>query len=270
MITSPVDPVKAAAPTTGLYASAVKPPGGDRWESGMAWRPERCIALQTFGPCTDPDTLPVEPDAGVAYHFPTGYRVRDYCTTIGGELDTSRLQRQADAVLSYALAHELWTGEQSIADPGELPGSVPFVNDHLAAASATTIVGTGTLAEKFGQLEQEAREAALGQQVFLHIPIHLVTPLAEKLRRSGQMLYTALDSVVVADGGYPGTGPAGTGTEWAYATGPVQVRASALEIYDDPTQTVNRQNNRQEIWASRFIAATFDPCLHLAMNLAAA
>jgi hypothetical protein len=267
-IIAPIEAIPAAAPNVGLLSSARRPNDGARWEGGFAWRPERCITTQGFSPCTNPDAPDFIADGGgVQYHVPVGYRVRDYCTTIGGQLDEDRVRRQAEAVASYEIAHELWTGEISAADPVTIEGS-PFVNPHLASTDATTVVGTGTFAERLGQLEEAARVAAKGQQVFLHVPIHLITPVANLLIRRGEALYTALDSVVVADAGYIGTSPAGAAGEWMYATGPVAVRMTPVEVEFDPAETIDRRINRQEIWADRLFAAYFDPCVHLAMDTA--
>lgn len=264
---APVDPVQAAAPSVGLLTSSRQINDGSRWELGMAWRPEYCITAQGFSPCGDIVGVPVDLGIGVQYYIPPAYRVRDFCTTLGGLLDEERVRRQMEAIASFEVAQELWTGALTTANPDTINGA-PHTNLRLASTDATTVVGTGTVAERLGQLEEAARRVALGQQVFLHVPIHLITPIANLLTRRGNVLYTALDSVVVADAGYPGTGPAGTGTTWMYATGPVQTRLSAINVEFEPDETINRRTNRQEIWGDRQFAATFDPCIHMAMNSA--
>ncbi len=54
---------RAAPPTTGLVASA--PPAlddGARWESGLAWVPERCgIGYQLVPWCSDTDPVLIAP-----------------------------------------------------------------------------------------------------------------------------------------------------------------------------------------------------------------
>lgn len=66
----------------------------------------------------------------------------------------------------------------------------------------------------------------------------------------------------------PGVAPSTEPGTWIYATGPVQVRLSPIEVINDQRETVDRETNRQEIWAERLFAATFDPCTHYAMNVA--
>jgi hypothetical protein len=260
-----VQPVRAAPPTTGLVASAVQPRDDVRWESGFSWLPERCITHQGFSPCGTLDGEPDESPASVAHYLPPGFRVRDICTTLDGARNADRVRRQAEAVTSFIVARELWTGTLTQADPGTVDGS-PYVNPFLADGNATEVAAPTDLTLAIATLEQEARVAANGQQVFIHLPMGMLPPVAN-VRRVGNVLYTANDSVLVADAGYDGTGP-DPGT-WLYATGPVQVRLSPVEIIDDAVQTVDRTTNRQEIWAERVFAATFDPCVHLAMNVAA-
>jgi hypothetical protein len=267
MIPETIAAPQARAQATGtLWAAAVKPDGG-RWQTGLAWRPERCFTVAGFGPCDGSPAVPAEPDITLPQVYPVGYRVSDECTTLGGTLDTSRVQRQADAVLSYELAHELWTGALSIADPVTVDGS-PYVNPHLASADATVVPSTvTTVAGRLGALEQAAMAQAFGQQVVLHVPARYLLEIGSLLVIRGDSLYTPLGSVVVADAGYPGTGPAGTGDSWAYATGPVMAFSSQLELVTDMAATLNRLTNRRKVWATRYIAAAYDPCSHLAIDL---
>lgn len=66
----------------------------------------------------------------------------------------------------------------------------------------------------------------------------------------------------------PGVAPSFEAGTWMYATGPVQVRMTSINVISDPRETVDRATNRQEIWAERVFAATFDPCVHFALNVA--
>lgn len=266
MIPENMDAIPAIAQPTGTLWAAARKPDVGRWGGGVAWRPERCFTIAGFGPCNDTPGVPDEPDIVLGQVYPVGYRVSDECTTLGGQLDTSRVQRQADAVLSYELAHELWTGALSIADPVTVDGA-PYVNPHLASADATTVASTATgVAARLAALEQAAMEQAHGQQVFLHVPAHLILPLANLLVQRGDTLYTVLGNVVTADAGYPGTGPAGTGTSWAYATGPIAAFRSELELATDMQSTLNRRTNRRKVWGTRYIAVAFDTCSHLAID----
>lgn len=216
-MTTPVEPVQALPPTTGLVASA-RPPrdNTERWEQGFAWRPETCIAHQGYTPCGEVSGAPEDLDIGAVYYFPPGYRVRDYCTTLGGELDAERVRRQAEAAASWIVAQELWTGSLTEADPAELPGGAgPYVNPYLANGNAeqvTPATWQTSILQRLVALESAARDAAKGQQVFLHVPPAVLADIEDYIRRQGNLIYTPLDSVVVADAGYPGTGDITPGT----------------------------------------------------------
>jgi len=366
-----VQPAPATPPTTGLVQSAMRP-ADTGWEQGLVWRPERCVTWQGFSPCGTLTGSPATPNTDLVYYVPPGFRVRDVCTTLSGARDTARVRRQADAITSYVVARELWTGALTEADPGTVNGS-PYVNPYLADGNATPVAAPADLDRAVNYLEQAAMDAAPGMQVFIHMPIS-VLPRVSDIRRVGNVLYTASDNVIVADSGYTGAGAPVAGTAevqtitvtggptggtftvtfnsqttapiafnapattvatdlnalsnldgvtvtgaaggpytvtfpvamgnvaqmtadgtaltggttpgvtvatttpgvapstepgtWIYATGPVQVRLTPIDVIDDPAQTVDRGANTQEIWAERLFAATFDPCVHFAMNVA--
>jgi hypothetical protein len=265
MIAAPVNGAPAKAQLTGSLLAAALPGGSSaRWENGVSWRPERCFTAAGFAPCDPTPGIPPYEPVGPQQTYPLGFRVRDVCTTLGGELDAERVRRQVEAATSFHVARELWTGVLSTANPVDT-----YVNPFLA--DDPTVVATtasGVLA-RLGALEQAAMEDAYGQQVFLHVPAHVVLPIANELERRGELLYTPLGNVVVADAGYPGSGPADTGTEWAYSTGPVTVHLSPVEVMSDPAQTIDRSINRQEIWGMRLFAAAYDPCTIFAIDTSA-
>lgn len=268
-----VPAVLAAPPTTGLVASAQRPPDdGTRWETGLAWVPERCgLTYQLLPLCSASDPGAYTPERGAAsYHRPVGVRFATECSTMGGELDTERARRMAEATTPFVIARELWDGALGQTDPYTV-GGVSLTNRRLASTTAT-VVGSGgsELLYGLGRLEQVAVEATRGQRVMLHIPVRLAAKLADFGRRVGSDFLTRLDNLIVADAGYPGTGPAGQAVEptaWAYATPLVQVRMSPLAVVTDPSQTVDRARNTVTVWAERVFAATFDPCAHFATEI---
>lgn len=275
MMFTEVQPVQAAAPTTGLLVSAIRPRGesDQDWANGFAWRTERCPSWQGYEPCDTLETAPPADGNGIEYHRPVAYRVRDECTTLSGAFDTSRVERMADAVASHVIAEELWEGTLTQANTYDTRGETGRTNNYLARSTATT-VGTGPypVLEALGLLEEAARRDAGGQQVAIHMPIRLVPEAEGALVRNGNLIYTKTGSLVIADSGYTGTGPAGQAVTdeaaWMYATGPVTVRMSTVDIGTDPQSTVDRATNRRTVWAHRLFAATFDPCTHYAIQAA--
>lgn len=273
MIFTEVQPVQAAAPTSGLLVSAIRPRGESErdWVNGFAWRTERCPTWQGYDPCDDLNSSPAADGDGLEYHRPMGYRVKDECTTLSGTFDTGRVERKADAIASHVIAEELWEGTLTQANTYDTRDETGRTNNYLARSTATT-VGTGPypIHEALGLLEEAARRDAGGQQVVIHMPIRLVPDTG--LVRNGNLLYTQTGALVIADSGYTGSGPANqaaTDTDaWMYATGPVTVRMSTLDIGTEPRQTVSMTTNRRTVWAHRLFAATFDPCTHYAIQAA--
>jgi hypothetical protein len=275
-------PIKAA----NLLASAAPQPEGENvhWQEGFVWRSELCPEFEVLDPCESPTTYGTDDmtRGGLVYHVPAGYRVRDYATTLNVSYDLDRVTRQAEAVVSSVAAGELWTGAVTAANPYALPPNTvvlnpspsagEYTNPYLAASTSTTITAVTDPMEALGLLEEKARQQIGGMQCFLHVPTRIATQLGAQLRRVGNLLYTQTDAIVVADPGYPGTGPDGTdptspGT-WCYATGPVTLRLGNVVATEEPVSaTINRQTNIREVWADRMFAATFDPCCHFAIMI---
>lgn len=269
----PVQGVLAAPPTTGLVVSADRPNDTDRrWEQGLSWIPEGCgIGYQLVPWCTTANPDAYTPDRpGAVYYRPPGVRFARQCTTLGGELDTEALRRLATATTPFVIARELWDGAIGQTDSWVIRG-VTYTNQRLADPTATTVTPVATgLRDVLAALEHEAVDAARGQQVMIHLPTLASGSLLDYVRRVGSNLLTNQDNQVVIDAGYPGTGPNGEpvgATAWAYATTKVQVRTSPLEVIVAPSQTVNRATNTVTAWADRVFAATFDPCVHLAVEI---
>lgn len=275
MMFTEVPPVQAAAPTTGLLVSAIRPRGESEqsWVNGFAWRTERCPTWQGYEPCDTLATAPAADGNGIEYHRPVAYRVRDECTTLSGEFDTSRVERMADAVASHVIAEELWEGTITQANPYDTRDETGRTNNYLARPTATIVgVGPYPIHEAVGLLEEAARRDAGGQQVVIHMPLRLVEADGIDIVRNGNLMYTRAGSLVIADSGYTGTGPAGEAASdtsaWLYATGPVTVRTTNVDIGTEPASTLDRSINRRTVWANRVFAATFDPCTHFAIQAA--
>jgi len=213
-------PAPAQAPARSLVTSALTPSSdGARWENGIAWRPERCPQGRLFDPCDDATgfgPLVGEGDEGVVYYVPSPLRVEDRCSTRYGDSndDQARVRRQLEGTTSWFLARELWSGDwtrtHSYTDP---EGTAGVVNAYLADESRVTVhAGSRTPSEALGFLEEATRDAALGMDVVLHVPVEVVPHIAHALVLDGNLLKTMTGARVIADAGYPGTGPFDTGT----------------------------------------------------------
>lgn len=210
----PVEPVQASRPTSGLVATADTFVGAGRWMQGFAWRSERCPQVRGMNPACGIET-PFSPAMGegdsLNYYLPPAFRVEEVCATRSGEMDERRVFRQAEAVTSFVVARELHSGELTRSAPYESPDGPGQVNPFLADAPEVE-PGTWDPYAGLGRIEQLARETALGQDVFIHMPVQFVPLVANALVQRGNLLYTQTGARVVADAGYTGGGMVSAGT----------------------------------------------------------
>jgi hypothetical protein len=206
--------------------------------------------------------------AEVVYYLPPAFRVQEDCRTSTGDTGMEdRVRRQAAAVSSYMVARELWTGERTQLNPYTNPeGVATQTNAWLASPDATLIAGAFEPYDGLGELEETARRAALGLDVFIHVPIEVVPLIANAVEKVGNLLKTETGAIIVADAGYLGTNQAGADVanrRFIYATGPVEVRLG--DIATD--ELVDHRLNIRTATAERVFAATFDPCVHYGLAI---
>lgn len=275
---SPVAAPPALPPRISLINSAIPgeslaDPPGSRWESGYAFQPEACRVSGVTDPC-DPDAMTVT-DANVPDEVegePFVVWAGDRCSTFGfSEQDfTGRVERQLLACESYQIAQELWKGTQAKASG--------WPNRYLASEASDVLTSAAEdVLDALACLEQGLAQCACGQQGMIHATRQVVTHwMANTLvRREGNLLLTAMDTIVVADAGYDGSSPLGAaaanGSIWAYATGPVVVRRGPIEYIpvggDWRTATATSTTNVVELRAERMASATWDGCCHLAVEI---
>jgi len=211
---APVEPVPAAAPSTGLVVSAITPSDGARWQDGISWRSEGCPQGRGFDPCATGSDVFEDPAVGgggnsLNFYRPVAFRVEDQCSTRSGSSahDKTRVRRQAIAATSFMVARELETGALSAANPYSDTDGGQATNAYLGMLDGEVIAGEWNPTDGLGELEQVARANRLGQDVFLHVPVGLITRLGDHLVKEGNLLLTRTGARVVADAGYQGIGP---------------------------------------------------------------
>lgn len=264
----------AAPPLHSLIRAAVTNRDADPdWERGLTYAPEAVGGYRSLSGCTaqvlDHDTGEAPP---VVDYRPWEMQVEDPCyTTFGYDAAevTARLGRAVDAVESYAIARELWTGELTAADAaadGDLTPNAAFTRDATVVAAAPVSPRRG-----LGLLEGAVGDALRGQQAYLHIT-RTARPFFPELVKVGNLLYTNIDNLVVADAGYPGTPPEGEAgaadVAWIYATGPVVVRRTP--VFYGPTadaEVIDTATNTRRRTAGKVVAATFDPAALFAVPI---
>lgn len=264
----------AGVPPHSLIRAAVTNRDADPdWTRGLAYAPETVGGYRAISDCTaeEVDYGAEGPTAEPVTYRPWDLQVQDPCASVFGydeQAITDRLRRAAESVQSFAIARELWAGDLTRAEVAANPG----LDTNLYVTKAPTVVSATPVSPKrgLGLLEQAAGEAFHGQQVYVHVARAAYGYL--DTQKVGQLLYTKLDNVVVADAGYPGTPPEGTaaadGVAWVYATGPVVVRrtpfvpdgADLAEVLDARTNTLRRTGSLR-------VAATFDTAAYFAVPI---
>lgn len=282
-----IAPPRAEPARFGLVVSSreVAPADADEGRFGTyTWAPELCATSGVVDGCDFTDEFPdavkeiSDPDDDVELFGPytvwAGYR----CSTFGpDQAERERRARNQLAVSeSRAIEREFWSGDYSVA-------TTLGLNFFLTASHRVTKLTTSDtpgdpgysspLAYGLAALE-EAAAGVIGRAM-IHATVPTVTGWygAGLLRREGNLLLTALDTIVVPGAGYDGSGPGeeadATGeVAWAFATGLVEVRRGPVRVLGaTPVEGVNREQNVWETRAERLVATIVDPCAHFGIRV---
>lgn len=259
----------ALLPTLGRLVVDV---GVDR-EVGFATNPENCGVSGTLPgvACNASGGKTIPANEAVVEAWPFEVWAGDKCAPweLGRDWQ-GRARRQLAASLSYQVAAELWIGTQA-----QAMADAP--NRFLASVDSDVLTdGPTSATDALAVLEYSLGQCAHGARGVIHATRHAATYWAQLglLRREGAQLLTFLDTIVVADAGYDGSGPysqvAEDGSQWAYATGTPIVRLGPERLVpdgDDLGAAMNRSSNLVEYRAERSAAISWDGCCHLAAEL---
>lgn len=257
-------------PVYGLVAAARDATNDtDRWENGITWQPNCAVDNGTWRACTDDEASggPTQTIAARAvglvewdaYSIWSG----DVCSTLGGLTQdrVERAQEQLQNAQTKALELILQNGLAGATTPHLRDSNV----DDLSPAGASS-----PLVYALAALEEAAADAGTP---FIHCTIATATLWysARALEKVGNLLYTALGTVVVPGAGYTGANPAGTidatgETAYAYVTGQAAVRLGPISVVGDE-RSINRETNTWEVRAERLALASFDPCVQAGINV---
>jgi hypothetical protein len=265
----PVEPYR-----WGLLSVAHFPPSGaKRWEiAGIHYQQDACgpgggIWLDPcyVKPLQDGEEYPLK-TITLGVQDVVGYPFMVYDTAqCGVGLDDDAAQRRAQARLT---AREQYWVEQRFAETElseENPSGLPV--EVLAGGTAVS------LAEALGALEQGIA-AEYGGIGVIHAPRHTAPAMKPFLRERSPAaggtstesvpLHTELDNLIAFGAGYSGAAPDGddapAGQVWLYATGPVQVWRSDIQVRSD----FDTRRNLRLALAERAYLFTAD-CLRLAV-----
>ena len=183
--------------------------------------------------------------------------------------------RTLDRTLWSQIARELWTGDQARRDGTG--------NRYLASFEAEVLGESLGLVEAVARLE-DALGSCTGDVAVIHVPRRLVPYLAAAGLISsvvGQTarIFTHNGSLVVADRGYPGTGPGGAAVTaaatWLYGTSVLSARVDQTSTYPaapgreataDVASAGSPFDNAAVVVAERRAAISWE-CCHLAVSV---
>ncbi len=257
----------AGAARHGLVLSAVRPTDPDnRWTNGITYEPEGCYSGDLVDPCGSDEKDDPSPRATVEWE-PYGVVATYRCSAMAanGKDWQGIVRRRLEAVRSFQIERELWTGD--LATANSWPNR--FLADVDNVDILTESAGVG-LTHGLACLTQYLAETNGGQQGMIHATAQTVTHWDSLglLRKEGARLYNWRDDIVVGGSGYDGSDPDGnnavTGDVWAYATDLVEVRLADVMVIgrpDDPS-FVDRTLNTARIRAEQLALASWEGCRH--------
>ena len=197
---------------------------------------------------------------------------------INGEDRFAIARKQLEAATQKAVELELWEGLASI---GETNG-----NDFLRETAIASVVNSGALAPATALmlLEQAISSSPAGTNGVIHMTRDVASILGSRLiyspadgGKTGKAM-TRLGTEVVIGSGYTGAGRLGdanttasASNKWMFATGPVDVHLSKIEIVNENLgqgATVSTNTNDLTVKAVRAAAVYFDPSIFYTIRLA--
>lgn len=262
--------------TPGIVKEQAGPDDTPRWMNGVVVDGYPAGTPKTWEPCSTGTTREkddtavegeVDPFPGsrfdpIAVYFPA------YCSTHGmGSPRTfiNRVEAALDATLSHAVERALATGVQFSTNPFILDSNFTALAGGAAVSPQT---GLGYLENAIGSLT--------GRQGLIH-----ATPAINAAWGFGDAINPSNDPVdepppalglrtpngtpVISGSGYidaSGPGPEDATEDWAFATGPVEVRFAL--IYDvDLADVIDRSDNTIVYRAERYVLVEWDQALQV-------
>jgi len=267
----------AVAPSATGLLQTVRPITGDdaHWQSGFSFAPNGCLPATIGNPQCDTDlTVSAEDLPAVVDFTPYLVIVSGHCTSLlsssGSELG-ARVRAAVELEQGSQIENELWRGDVAQAES--------FPNLYLAGGSSVFENLTPSADDAIpGMYALSALQAGLarcngGARGMIHAARQTVTmwQSMQLLRREGNAILDLYDNFVIAGAGYDGSDPDGDvddtgGTQWAYATGIVDVRLSdvfSVPGLDQMAAALDRGRNDFMWTAQRFAAAVWDGCCHV-------
>jgi len=248
-----------------LLTTATWIDNAERLGDGVSFKPENCDngTLLEICPVGEPAEKTIPAPDGIVTVPTYGDYFAEQCSLMGGDLDetASRARRGLELRRSKKVEAALWDGTGTVTDSSALAST--------AADQVTLGTGTGVVSGIMA-LVDALNDSLGGARGIIHIPQSVIPLLTfyGLIFRNGNILQVAnTDHVYVAGTGYSGNDPDGNPSipnyVWAYATGPVTVLTSSIDVIVDVDRSVNSIEARAEF----AFASLFNPCAHFAAEI---
>ena len=257
------------------------------WRNGVTWIErcptgdttyDECIAVTGTGSAPEPPPKTPNVEQGYRGALPFTVIAEFQCTPVGVGEAQNVAQDALARIEQHQVENAFWSGQaadQAVVFP-HLGADTEVADGEVVLQPVASPAVTGAdVATALGALEQELAACYKGQGL-IHVPREALPTLdAWGLVRpdDGGRLVTANGNVVVAGGGYPGTGPDGSapaaGTTWIYATGPAFGYRSDV-FFTQVRDSLDRSTNTLSMQAERTYLIGFECCLiaaHIALGV---
>lgn len=261
----PVAPPHSLLKTPGV----LKSPPDEHWLSGATVYPYPEGPGSVWDPCSTGTFRTKDEGTGVDLSSFASFVVYLPITCSSISIgNPNEFMRRAEIALE---AVESFSIEQQLAQGTAIP-----TNPNFAMAGVSLPAGAGAVTADIGLAWLEEAIGATGKKGMIHSTPGPVSHWFshERIRKedvSGEnlALVTANGTQVVSGGGYAGATPSGggaaaAGQSWVFATGPVEVRHSAVAI-PDISEVLDRSINEVTFRAERYVLATWDTHPHAAV-----
>lgn len=264
----------------GLWDTIQHPAPPDHWRQGVTWI-ERCpTGDTTYDEClaVTGTGAPPEPPAKTSnveqtYRGATPFTVyaEFECSPVGSLTDAGSVATDALArVEQQQVEAAFWTGTaggQGIVFPHLAADTEALDSQGIVLQPVASPAVTGVdVAHALGELEADLADCYAGQGL-IHVPRSALPTLAAwKLARLDDdgRLVTPAGNLIVAGGGYTGSGPDGSapaaGTAWIYATGAAFGYRSDV-FFTEVRDSLDRSENTIRMIAERTYLLGFECCL---------
>lgn len=261
-----------------LIAAPQVPDDGAEWQDGVTWQPRGtcegehgALALDCLG---DTDAMGDGTRAEPRVQLPVVLWASDTCSVHGA---ASRLAMEDRAGRARGALQE--TGSFDLAD--QLWGdSLATGNARLAHSDSDTVTdGPTSVTGALGQGVYALGQCNRGRRGMVHVTSQALVHLAAvgAIYQQGNLWYTPMGHIVVADDGYDGSGPDGAPageSQWAYFTDMVRYRLGEVILNPPNPDTaeghaagMDRATNDFTVYAMRLALIEWDSCCLFAAEL---